>query len=230
MARVAVELTNFTGGELSPRLDGRTDLTKYSSGCSTLENLVVYPHGSAARRPGSTFIAEVASSANKTRLIPFEFSTTQTYMLEFSNLKMRVYKDKGAVLEGDKTITGITQANPAVVTASSHGYENGDEVLISGVVGMTEVNSKRFLVADKTTNTFELQDKDGVDINSTSFTAYASGGISNKVFELATPYTTAQLFDLKFAQSADVMYITHPEHEVEKLKDQCKMLIQLIQL
>ena len=217
MARVAVELTNFTGGELSPRLDGRTDLTKYSSGCSTLENLVVYPHGSAARRPGSTFIAEVADSDNKTRLIPFEFSTTQTYMLEFSNLKMRVYKDKGAVLEGDKTITGITQANPAVVTATSHGYSNGDEVLISGVSGMTEVNNKRFLVADKTTNTFELQDKDGVDINSTSFTAYASGGVSNKVFELATPYTTAQLFDLKFAQSADVMYITHPEHEVEKL-------------
>ena len=217
MARVAVELTNFTGGELSPRLDGRTDLTKYSSGCSTLENLVVYPHGSAARRPGSTFIAEVADSDNKTRLIPFEFSTTQTYMLEFSNLKMRVYKDKGAVLEGNKTITGITQANPAVVTASSHGYSNGDEVLISGVSGMTEVNGKRFLVADKTTNTFELQDKDGVDINSTSFTAYASGGVSNKVFELATPYTTAQLFDLKFAQSADVMYITHPEHEVEKL-------------
>ena len=217
MARVAVELTNFTGGELSPRLDGRTDLTKYSAGCSTLENLVVYPHGSAARRPGSTFIAEVADSDNKTRLIPFEFSTTQTYMLEFSNLKMRVYKDKGAVLEGDKTITGITQANPAVVTATSHGYSNGDEVLISGVSGMTEVNNKRFLVADKTTNTFELQDKDGVDINSTSFTAYASGGVSNKVFELATPYTTAQLFDLKFAQSADVMYITHPEHEVEKL-------------
>lgn len=217
MARVAVELTNFTGGELSPRLDGRTDLTKYSSGCKKLENLVVYPHGSAARRPGSTFIAEVADSDNKTRLIPFEFSTTQTYMLEFSNLKMRVYKDKGAVLEGDKTITGITQANPAVVTASSHGYSNGDEVLISGVSGMTEVNNKRFLVADKTTNTFELQDKDGVDINSSSFTAYSSGGVSNKVFELATPYTTAQLFDLKFAQSADVMYITHPEHEVEKL-------------
>ena len=217
MARVAAQLTNFTGGELSPRLDGRNDLTKYSTGCKTLENFIIYPHGAAARRSGTTFVAEVASSANKTRLIPFEFSTTQTYMLEFSNLKIRVYKDDGAVLEGDKTITGITQANPAVVTASSHGYSNGDEVVISGVSGMTEVNGKRFLVADKTTNTFELQDKDGVDINSTSFTAYASGGVSNKVFELATPYTTAQLFDLKFAQSADVMYITHPSHEVEKL-------------
>ena len=217
MARVAAQLTNFTGGELSPRLDGRNDLTKYSSGCKTLENFIVYPHGAAARRSGTTFVAEVADSDNKTRLIPFEFSTTQTYMLEFSNLKMRVYKDDGSVLEGDKTISGITQANPAVVTATSHGYSNGDEVVVSSVVGMTEVNSKRFLVADKTTNTFELQNKDGTDINSSAFTAYSSGGVSNKVFEITTPYTTAQLFDIKFAQSADVMYITHPAHEVEKL-------------
>ena len=217
MARVAVQLTNFTGGELSPRLDGRNDLAKYSSGCSTLENLIVYPHGSAARRPGTNFVAEVADSTKKTRLIPFEFSTTQTYMLEFSNLKIRVFKDNGAVLEGDKTISAITKANPAVVTATSHGYENGDEVLISGVGGMTEVNGKRFLVADKTTNTFELQDKDGTDINSSGFTTYTSGGVSNKVFEITTPYLEAELFDLKFAQSADVMYICHPNHEVEKL-------------
>ena len=217
MARVAVQLTNFTGGELSPRLDGRNDLTKYSSGCKTLENLIVYPHGAAARRPGTSFVAEVADSDNKTRLVPFEFSTTQTYMLEFSNLKIRVYKDNGSVLEGDKTISGITKANPAVVTANSHGYSNGDEVVITAVAGMTEVNGKRFLVADKTTNTFELQDKDGVDINSSGFTTYSSGGVSNKVFEITTPYTTAQLFDIKFAQSADVMYITHPSHEVAKL-------------
>ena len=217
MARVAVQLTNFTGGELSPRLDGRNDLTKYSSGCKTLENLIVYPHGAAARRPGTSFVAEVADSDNKTRLIPFEFSTTQTYMLEFSNLKIRVYKDNGSVLEGDKTISGITKANPAVVTATSHGYSNGDEVVITAVAGMTEVNGKRFLVADKTTNTFELQDKDGADINSSGFTTYSSGGVSNKVFEITTPYTTAQLFDIKFAQSADVMYITHPSHEVAKL-------------
>ena len=217
MARVAAQLTNFTGGELSPRLDGRNDLSKYASGCKTLENFIVYPHGSAARRSGSTFVAEVADSDNKTRLIPFEFSTTQTYMLEFSNLKIRFYKDNGSILEGDKTITGITQANPAVVTSTSHGYSNGDEVVITAVVGMTEVNSKRFLVADVTTNTFQLTDKDGTNINSTGYTAYSSAGTANKVYEITTPYTTAQLFDVKFAQSADVMYITHPSHEVEKL-------------
>ena len=217
MARVAVQLTNFTGGELSPRLDGRNDLAKYASGCKTLENLVVYPHGAAARRPGTTFVSEVADSDNKTRLIPFEFSTTQTYMLEFSNLKIRFYKNNGIILEGNKTITGVTKASPGVITSSSHGYLTGDEITISGIVGMTELNSKTFLVVKIDANTFSLTDKDGVAINTTNFTTYSSGGIANRVYEIATPYTTAQLFDIKFAQSADVMYITHPAHEVEKL-------------
>ena len=212
MARVAVQLTNFTGGELSPRLDGRNDLTKYSSGCTRLENFIIYPHGAAARRSGTNFAAEVANSANKTRLMPFEFSTTQTYMLEFSNLKIRVYKDSSTVFEANKAITTITKANPAVVTANGHGYSDGDEVKIRNVIGMTEVNEKRFLVANKTTNTFELTNKDGTDINSTSFTTYISGGIVNKVFEITTPYTTTQLFDIKFVQSADVMYLCHPAH------------------
>ena len=186
MPRTTLALTSFVSGEFSPKMDGRTDFEKYSSGAKTLENFLVHPQGAATRRVGTQFIAEVKSSAAKTRLIPFEFSTTQTYMLEFSNLKMRVYKDSGAVLEGDKTISGITAANPAVVTATSHGYENGDEVVITAVGGMTEVNGKRFLVANKSTNTFELTDKDGTNINSTNFTTYTSGGVSNKVFELTT--------------------------------------------
>jgi len=217
MARVAVQLTNFTGGELSPRLDGRNDLNKYASGCKTLENMIVYPHGSAARRSGTQFVAEVKNSAAKTRLIPFEFSTTQTYMLEFGNQYIRFYKDNGQILESDVTISGATQANPVVITATGHGYSNGDEISITGVVGMTELNNKRYLVANKTTNTFEITDVDGTNINGTGFTAYTSGGVANRVYEISTPYLTAELFDIKFAQSADVMYITHPNHEVEKL-------------
>ena len=217
MARVAVQLTNFTGGELSPRLDGRNDLGKYPTGLKTLENFVVFPHGSAARRSGTQFVAEVKNSSAKTRLIPFEFSTTQTYMMEFGNQYIRFYKDNGQILESNVTISGATQANPVVVTATGHSYSNGDEISITSVAGMTELNNKRYLVANKTTNTFEITDIDGTNINGTGFTAYASGGVANRVYEIATPYLTAELFDLKFAQSADVMYITHPNHEVEKL-------------
>jgi len=217
MARVAVQLTNFTGGELSPRLDGRNDLAKYSSGCKTLQNMVVYPHGSSARRPGTSFVAEVKTSSAKTRLIPFEFSTTQTYILEFGNQYIRFYKDSGAILEANKTITGITQANPGVVTSSSHGFANGDTVVISGVVGMTQVNGKRFKVASVATDTFALQDIDGNNVNTTSYTTYVSGGVANRVYTLATTYETADLAELKFAQSADVMYICHPDYVPKKL-------------
>jgi hypothetical protein len=179
--------------------------------------MVVYPHGSSARRPGTSFVAEVKTSSAKTRLIPFEFSTTQTYILEFGNQYIRFYKDSGAILEANKTITGITQANPGVVTSSSHGFANGDTVVISGVVGMTQVNGKRFKVANVATNTFELQDIDGNNVNTSSYTAYSSGGIANRVYTLTTTYLTADLFQIKYAQSADVMYLCHPDYSVKKL-------------
>ncbi len=217
MPRTTAALNSFVSGEFSAKMDGRTDFEKYASGCKTLENMLVHPQGAAARRVGTQFIAEVKTSSLKTRLIPFEFSTTQTYVLEFGNTYIRMFKDKGQITESDVTVSGITQANPAVVTASSHGFSNGDFVILSSVVGMTEVNGKTFKVADKTTNTFELQDVDGTDINSSSFTAYSSGGDANRIYQITSPYLTAELFELKFAQSADVMYITHPNHEVMKL-------------
>jgi hypothetical protein len=217
MARVSTALTNFTGGQLSDRMEGRTDFQKYFSGCKTLENFIVQPHGSVTRRPGTTFAAEVKTSSLKTRLIPFEFSTEQSYALEFGNEYIRFYKDNGAVLEANKTITGITQANPGVVTSTSHGFSNGDTVVITGVVGMTQVNGKRFKVASVAANTFALQDIDGVNVNTTSYTAYTSAGIANRVYTLVTTYLTADLFEIKYAQSADVMYLCHPDYSVKKL-------------
>ena len=217
MPRTTLALTSFTAGELSAKMDGRTDFEKYQSGCKTLENMLVHPQGMASRRVGTQFISEIKTSANKTRLIPFEFSTTQTYMLEFGNQYIRFFKDKGQILEGDKTITAITKANPAVVTSNSHGYLNGDFVVISSVAGMTQVNGKTFKVSNKTTNTFELEDVDGTDVNTSSYSTYTSGGTANRIYQITTSYTTAQLFELKFAQSADVLYITHPSHEVSKL-------------
>ena len=217
MARVSFAFSNFTAGELSPRLDGRTDINKYFNGTKTMENLVIHPHGSASRRSGTKFVAEVNTSSASTRIIPFEFSTTQTYILELGNLYMRFYKDGGYITESNKTISAATQANPCVITANSHGYSNGDEVYISSVVGMTELNGKRYLVKNKSTNTFELTDIDGTNINSSSFTAYSSAGTAAKIYEIATPFETANIFDITFAQSADTMYLAHPSYAVRKL-------------
>ena len=132
MPRTTLALTSFVSGELGSKLDGRTDFAKYQSGAKQLQNFLVHPQGSATRRVGTQFIEEVKDSSKKTRLVPFEFSTEQTYILEFGDQYIRFFKDKGQITESNKTITAITAANPAVVTSNSHGYSNGDFVIISG--------------------------------------------------------------------------------------------------
>ena len=217
MSRVSQIKTNWTAGEISKDLFGRVDITKYANGAETLENFIVQPHGGITRRPGTRFVKEVKTSSAKTRLIPFEFSTTQAYVIEFGNLYVRFYKDQGSILESTVNISAATRANPCVVTASSHGYENGDEIYIASVVGMTQLNGKYYKVKNKTTNTVELTDIDDTNINSSGYTAYSSAGTTARVYTVTTTYQTADLFDLQFAQSADVLYIAHPSYTPRKL-------------
>jgi len=217
MARSAPSLSSFVAGEISPRLEGRTELEKYKAGASELLNMVVHPHGGVTRRPGTEFLGEVKNSATKTRLIPFQFKTSDTYILEFGDSIMRVYRNGGQVLDTAKNITGATQANPVVITSAAHGYSNGDEVFVSGVTGMTQLNSRNYKVANKTTDTFEITDLYGNNIDGTAFAAYASGGTSEKIFEVASPYPATKIFDVKFVQSADTMYLVHPEYAVRTL-------------
>ena len=88
----------FTAGELSPSLWARVDLAKYQTGLKTAKNLFVHPHGGVSNRAGLEFVNEVKNSANKARLIPFQFNTEQTYVLEFGNLYIRIYRDGGVIL------------------------------------------------------------------------------------------------------------------------------------
>lgn len=218
MARSAPSLSTFTAGEISPRLEGRINLEKYRAGLSELTNMVVQPHGGVTRRPGTEYLGAVKDSATKTRLIPFQFKTSDTYILEFGDLYMRVFRNGLQVLEGSsQSITAATQANPGVITVTSHGYSNGDEIYLDNVVGMTELNGRNYLVANVTTNTFTLQDLFGNDIDTTNYTTYTSGGAVDKIYEETTPYAAADVFDLRFAQSADVMYFAHPSYDVRTL-------------
>ncbi len=168
MARSAPAFSAFTAGEISPRLEGQISLERYRQGLSDLTNMVVMPHGGVQRRPGTEFLGEVKNSAVKTRLIPFQFKTSDTYILEFGQETMRVYRNGLQVLTGSaKTITAVTKANPGVLTSNSHGFSNGEEIYITGVGGMTELNGRNFIVANVTTNTFTLKDAFAADINTT---------------------------------------------------------------
>lgn len=135
MPSVTAFQTNFSAGELSPKLFARVDVSKYPNACYRLENFIVQRFGGIRKRGGTQFISTTLSNA-EARLVPFVFSVTQAYILEFTNLRIRVY-----------TNGGIVESSPGVPV------------------------------------------------------------------EITSPYTTAQLFDLQFAQSADVLYITHPSHK-----------------
>lgn len=77
------------------------------------------------------------------------------------------------------TITGATQANPVVITATAHGHADGDHVTISSVGGMTELNNNIYRVVYIDADSFSLKDPEtGVDVDGTGFTAYTSGGIA----------------------------------------------------
>ncbi len=90
MTRRHVYKTNFTGGELDPLLLGRGDLRAYENGARELTNVTLHPTGGVSRRPGLQFLTELPGPA---RLIPFEFSVEQVYVLAFSNFRLDVYQD-----------------------------------------------------------------------------------------------------------------------------------------
>jgi len=135
--------SSFTGGEWSPSLYGRTDMEQYYNACRTLENMIIHPYGGISNRGGTYFIGELSSS--KVKLIPFQYSVLQSYMLVFTNNEMRIVRDGGFVV-----------------------YPNG----------------------------------------------HANAG---SIVVIATSYTDSDIDLIKFTQSADVIYITHPRHPVRKL-------------
>lgn len=91
-------LTNFTAGEVSPRVEPRTDIARYANSVGRLENMVILPQGGAAKRSGTRFVLETKNSAKVSRLIEFEFSSIQAYALEFGDQYIRFFKNGGVIL------------------------------------------------------------------------------------------------------------------------------------
>jgi len=132
---------SFAGGEIGPSLYGRIDMAKYQIALRKCDNFIVRQYGGVENRPGTRFVGAAKYPNRKCRLIPFQFSTVQTYALEFGHGYMRVIKDGAYVLNG-----------------------------------------------------------------------------SNVIYELSMPYAEADLFKLKFTQSADVMTICHPSYPPKELR------------
>mgnify|MGYP003331445713 FL=1 len=220
MGRASTIQNAFNAGELSSLMLGRQDVKKYASGLFVCYNAMPYTQGGWTRRPGTAFLHQTKYNNRESRVLPFQYSVTQTYILEFGHQYIRFFTDHGILTRTAQNITGITRASVGVVTYSgSDTYANGDRVHISGIVGMTQLNNREVVVANVNTgaNTFEIQDTDGNNINTTAYDAWVSGGTVAEIFEVATAFDETDLDDVRITQSADTLFILHPDFPPQKL-------------
>ena len=208
-------LTNFTAGELSPRLYGRVDLAKYQNGARELRNMTSLPQGGARKRGGSLFIHPTKDMTS--RLVKFEYSTQQGYELEFGEFYVRFYKakERAIICDVTKTITNVDLVSfpQPQITALSHGFANGDRVILTDISGIPELNNREFEVTNVGGNTFRLKNIDASAVQG----SYISGGEAARIYEVATNYTEDDVAELTWTQSADTLFVFSSRWPITKL-------------
>lgn len=276
MTKASPIQTNFTAGEISPRLYGRIDLAKYANGAKRLVNAIVQPHGGAERRPGSRFVAPAKHGDRKVRLAPFSFNADQAYILEFGEHYIRLFTDEGRI-ETPVISNLITNGDFASDTGGwTDGSTGGGGISHDAVNGRLNLDvsasghkawAEQIVTGDLTPATHALVRFEVYGLPGEQVTVYErslsdwgplgdfgvghhvvavserpgppagdfgiafrkDGGIRPTVaqidnvsvitgpVEITSPYGESELFALKFAQSADTLYIAHPAHPPMKL-------------
>jgi hypothetical protein len=126
---------NFCRGELGPQLYGRFDVDAWGTALRKARNVIVLKYGGIAKRPGTELVAEVLDPTQPVRLVPFQFSLSQTYALEMGQGYMSPCAGGGRILEEELAITAISNATQALVEVAYHGFAVGDRFYISGCAG-----------------------------------------------------------------------------------------------
>lgn len=162
-------LPNFSKGEVASDLHGRVDTGQYSTALKTARNWIVLKYGGITFRPGTRMVGKWDDPGRPLRLIPFQFSIDQAYVLAMGQGIMRPVARGGFVVEQNTQITGITLGSTTTLTIPFHGYSVGDRLIFEGIEGTVELNN-RFVevVGVPNANTITL----GLD--STGFGAFVS--------------------------------------------------------
>jgi len=188
MPNVRILSRSFGGGELTPEFFGRIDDAKFQTGLSLCRNFITLPHGPVANRPGFAYVNAVKTSPKATRLIPFSYSTTQTMVLEFGDGYIRFHTN-GATLT-----TGAVTA-----WATTTPYVLGDLRSNGGI--------NYYCVVSHTSGTF-----------ATDLAAGRWYALTGTTYEIPSPYVEADLFNLHYVQSADVLTICHTSYAPRELR------------
>lgn len=142
-----VSKRNFTRGIFSPVVQARKDVDAWAAGAKRLVNVTIMKHGGARKRPGTWFVYRLPDDDNETLLLPFTYAPGQSYALLMGQATMKPIALGGMVVSAGFGITAISQDDPGVVTAPFHGLADGEEVHLSGIEGMTELNGRIYTVS-----------------------------------------------------------------------------------
>lgn len=214
----------FLSGELSPDVSARVNIEAYQQGAAEIYNCIVDYRGGVLNRAGTqwVFVAATTNIGYTTgqqdwtpHLIPFIYSDEQSQVLILSERGVYFISNGAPVLKSSTAITGVSKADPGIVTSPAHGLADGDYVYIRSVGGMTQVNNRYFYVDGAGVNTFQLRDLySGLAVDTTGYSTYTSGGFAQEVFRfIPSPLISpSELWSFKIVQIRDQLIFVSPYH------------------
>ena len=187
MPKTTKLIQSLNAGELSPLMDSRNEQQKYAAGCRTMETFVPLIYGGAQERPGLEYIAATISSSAKSRLVSFEHSVDDTYILEFGNQEIRAFKDGTRILDGVGTET--TATINAAGTVVGHWTLNDDAPDANVVdkdgatyTGTATTNTETLSVTGKTGRAFNLNATNSVYFSDADAFSFTDNSNPNLIF------------------------------------------------
>lgn len=206
---------SMAAGEVAPGLYARVDLARYAVALKRCRDCIVRVTGGVTSRPGTELIAQTQSPEEISKMIPFTFSEEQSYALEFGDLSISIFTN-GALVENLSVLATIIDVisesisgKPVrtIETAAAHGLIVGQSIIIQGVVGSGSVvcNGTWNVASIVSATKFRILGSGGM------FGNYDSGGEVLAPLAIVSPYSSADLAELSYTQSADVLTLTHPD-------------------
>jgi len=187
MAKASPILRAFNGGVFSELMDGRVDIDRYPHSMRKLHNYISVPQGPAVGRPGTEFIAPVYDETRTSALLPFVFSETQAFVLEFAHLKMRVIYESGPLMDGLSAYE-IGTPYPASLVGFVRAEQSGDVVYLT-CPGVRPYKLTRYAEKDWRLAPIEFVDGPYAEVNTgpTRLTPNATGELGVTGTVVGTP-------------------------------------------
>lgn len=212
--------SNFTGGELSPNMLSRTDISKYQTGVRNLQNFLLRPEGGVRNRNGTQFVGLVGGDGASGWLRPFDIGPGESYILEFTPGWLRFIRE-GAYILDSATETSVSveiDSDELLFTAAGHPFADDDLVYVDQAFATDPSLEAVFLrVYDATADTFRVLDADGQPARFDPDAAYPGTARVTRDYRVATPYTYDDYRAVNIAQDHATGYLLSRNHPPQRL-------------